>query len=123
MSRLRLSLRPVIFGAGRGPGAMAGQDMFYAFTHAGSEVSASASNKPGSNAWTVQTAESSFDLVLSLAPGAGSQATIEDETWAVEVTPTDDGLLVHYANSDYLLSRSDQVYTGQAGGQAAGAGR
>ena len=98
------------------------QDMFYAFTHAGSEVSASASNKPGSNAWAVQTAESSFDLVLSLAPGAGAQATIEDETWAVEVAPTDDGLLVHYANSDYLLSRSDQVYTGQAGGQAAGAG-
>ena len=96
--------------------------MSYAFTHAGSGVSATVTNKPGSAVWAVHTPDHDFELVLSPTPGGGTQATIEDETWAVEVTPIDGGLLVQYANSDYLLSRSSQVYTGQAGGMAAGPG-
>ena len=105
-----------------GPWRMGRLDMSYAFTHAGSGVSATVTNKPGSTAWAVHTPDHDFELVLSPTPGGGTQATIEEETWAVEVTPTDGGLLVHYANSDYLLSRSNQVYTGQAGGLAAGPG-
>ena len=105
-----------------GPWRMGRLDMSYAFTHAGSGVSATVTNKPGSTAWAVHTLDHDFELVLSPTPGGGTQATIEEETWAVEVTPTDGGLLVQYANADYLLSRSNQVYTGQAGGLAAGPG-
>ena len=96
--------------------------MVYAFTHAGSDVSANVSNKPGALAWNVQTLDASFDLAISLTSDSRTLASIKDEMWPVEVTPVDGGLLVHYDNADYLLGRADQVYTGQAGSQAAGLG-
>lgn len=106
------------------PGAwrMGRQDMLHVFTHAGGEVSALVSNRPGSLAWKVQTTDAAFELALSLTPDGRTTATLDGETWTIEVTSTDDGLLVHYNNADYLLGASDQVYTGVAGGQAAGPG-
>ena len=96
--------------------------MLYVFSHNGSDLSTAVSSKPGAPAWVVQTPDSSFDLTLALTPDGRTIATVENDTWTVEATPADGGLLVQYNNTDYLLHKSDQVYTGVAGGQAAGPG-
>ena len=99
---------------------MGRQDMLYAFTHSGGNVTANVSNKPGALAWNVHTLDTAFDLTLSLTSDGRTIATVDEETWTVEVAATDDGLLVHYDNADYLLGYvRPGLYRVVAGGQAA----
>ena len=105
-----------------GPWRLGRLGMSYPFVHNGVDVSATVSNKPGSATWDVQQGEESFRLSLAPAPGGGAEVTVGEETWPVEVSPVEGGLLVHYANADFLLRKPDQVYTGEAGGQVSGEG-
>ena len=106
------------------PGAwrMGRHGMIYPYTHSGDNVTANVSNKPGALAWNVQTPDTTFDFALSLTPDGRAFVTVDEETWAVEVTPSEGGLLVHYDKTDYLLAKPDQIYTGVGGAQAAGPG-
>ena len=105
-----------------GPWRLGRHGMEYVFRHQGDQVIVRASKNPGTNRWTIDANDEALGIEVSTTGDSRVDIRSEEESWVVEAVRIDEGLLVGWKGSDYLLEKASQEYSGQAGGPAAGLG-